>query len=44
MREFVRLLQTDSLARTLKLAAVLLFVMVTGWGGYWLGSRLQPIA
>lgn len=42
MRDFVRLLQTDSLARTLKLAAVLLFVMVTGWGGYWLGSRLQP--
>lgn len=42
MREFVRLLQTDSLARTLKLLAVILLVMVTGWGGFWLGSRLQP--
>ncbi len=42
MREFVRLLQTDSLVRTLKLVAVFLLVMVTGWGGFWLGSRLQP--
>ncbi len=42
MREFVRLLQTDLLVRMLKLVAVFVLVAVTGWGGFWLGSRLQP--
>lgn len=42
MREFVMLLRTDSLGRTLKLVAVILLVVMTGWGGFWLGSRLQP--